>query len=79
MDVRVTKSTKAQRVSAADIFEIMRKVLQRENKLSQQKEHFWVIGLAISNKIQYIELVSLGGVSTAIVNPLECIKGVRPL
>lgn len=71
MNVRLTKDDKIQVSGPSDIFEIMRKVLLRENKLGQQKEHFWVIGLAASNKISYIELVSLGSVSAAIINPLE--------
>ena len=71
MNVRLTKDQKIQVSSPHDIFEIMRKVLVRENKFGQQKEHFWVIGLAASNKILYIELVSLGSISAAIINPLE--------
>lgn len=43
----------------------------RENKLGQQKEHFWVIGLATSNRISYIELVALGSISATLINPLE--------
>ena len=49
----------------------MQKVLLRESRTGRQKEHFWVIGLAVSNKISYIELVSLGSISSAIVTPLE--------
>ena len=69
MNVRLTKEQKINISHPQDIFEIMRKILLRENKLGQQKEHFWVIGLAISNKLSYIELVSLGSLSAAIVNP----------
>ncbi len=71
MNIRLTKEQKINISHPQDIFEIMRKVLLRENKLGQQKEHFWVIGLATSNKLSYIELVSLGSISAAIVNPLE--------
>lgn len=71
MNVRLAKEQKIQVSGPRDIFEIMQKILLRENKLGQQKEHFWVIGLAISNKILYIELVSLGSISAVIVNPLE--------
>ena len=71
MNVRLTKDEKVQVSGPRDIFEIMRKILLRENKLGQRKEHFWVVGLAVSNKISYIELVSLGSISAAIINPLE--------
>lgn len=71
MNVRLSKDHKIQVSGPQDIFEIMRKILLRENKLGQQKEHFWVIGLATSNKILYIELISLGSISAAIISPLE--------
>ena len=71
MNVRLSKSQKVEIGSPEDIYDIMRQVLMRESRVGREKEHFWVIGLAVSNKISYIELVSLGSVSTAIVNPLE--------
>jgi len=71
MNVRLTKDQKIKISNPQDISEIMRKILQRENKLGQEKEHFWVVGLSIKNKISYIELVSLGSISATIVNPLE--------
>ncbi|NOX91984.1 MAG: hypothetical protein GXP18_05920 [Gammaproteobacteria bacterium] len=49
----------------------MQQVLLRESRIAREKEHFWVIGLATSNTISYIELVSLGSISATIVNPLE--------
>ena len=71
MNVRLTKEQKIEIGSPEDIYEIMQSILLRESRIGREKEHFWVIGLATSNKISYIELVSLGSVSTAIVNPLE--------
>ena len=71
MNVRLTKEQKIEIGSPEDIYDIMQRVLLRESRIGREKEHFWVIGLAISNKISYIELVSLGSISTAIVNPLE--------
>ena len=71
MNVRLTKEQKIEIGSPEDIYEIMQSILLRESRIGREKEHFWVIGLATSNKISYIELVSLGSISTAIVNPLE--------
>ncbi len=71
MNVRLNKDQKIQVSGPQDIFGIMQRILLRENKLGQQKEHFWGIGLASSNKILYIELVSLGSISAVIINPLE--------
>ena len=71
MNVRLTKEQKIEIGSPEDIYSIMQQILLRESRIGRDKEHFWVIGLAISNKISYIELVSLGSISAAIVNPLE--------
>ena len=71
MNVRLTKEQKIKVGSPQDLYDIMQKVLLRESRTGREKEHFWVIGLAASNKISYIELVSLGSISAAIVTPLE--------
>jgi DNA repair protein RadC len=49
----------------------MKEVLLREEKIDQEKEHFWMIGLAASNMILYIELVSLGSASEVTVEPMN--------
>ena len=71
MNIRLSKEQKIKIGSPDDIFDIMQKILLRENRVGQAKEHFWVMGLATDNKIAYIELVSLGSISTAVVTPLE--------
>ena len=35
------------------------------------KEHFWVVGLQRDAVLSYIELVALGSVDCAVVNPVE--------
>lgn len=71
MNVRLSKEQKIKIGSPEDLYGLMQKILLRENRTGRQKEHFWVIGLAVSHKISYIELVSLGSISSAIVTPLE--------
>jgi DNA repair protein RadC len=71
MNVRLSKDQKIRIGSPEDIYEIMRQILLRENRVGRQKEHFWVMGLSTNNEISYIELVSLGSISAAVVNPLE--------
>ncbi len=46
MNVRLTKTQKVQVTGAEDVFSIIQRILLRENKVSRNKEHFWVIGLA---------------------------------
>jgi len=71
MNVRITKDQKINIGSPEDIYSIMQQVLLRESRIGREKEHFWVMGLSTSQKISYIELISLGSLSAAIVNPLE--------
>lgn len=71
MNVRLTKEQKIKIANSEDVFAIMQAVLKRENKLSRQKEHFWVIGLTTANVIAFIELVSLGSLNIAVVKPLD--------
>jgi DNA repair protein RadC len=46
-------------------------ILNTENSIDQDKEHFWVIGLNNRHSIKYIELVSLGTLSATLVHPRE--------
>jgi DNA repair protein RadC len=46
-------------------------LLAAEHETDRDKEHFWAIGLTTKNLVKYIELVSLGTLSTAIIHPRE--------
>jgi DNA repair protein RadC len=71
MNVKLTKTQKIRLTSSADIYKIMQQVLLRENKIDRNKEHFWTIGLDNANRILYIELVSLGGTTSAPAEPMQ--------
>ncbi len=71
MDIKLTKEEKIKILNSDDIYGIMQKVLLRENKIDQNREHFWVIGLANNNRILFIELVSLGTVNKTLAEPME--------
>jgi DNA repair protein RadC len=71
MNVRLTKEQKIKISNSRDIFKIMQQILMRENKIGRDKEHFWIIGLSMNNRILFIELISLGTVSMSLVHPME--------
>jgi DNA repair protein RadC len=71
MNVKLTASEKIRILNSTDIYDVMQKVLMRENKIDRNKEHFWIIGLANNNKILYIELISLGTIKSTLVEPME--------
>jgi DNA repair protein RadC len=71
MKVKLTLKQKIKILNSDDVYSIMQQVLLRENKIDRNKEHFWIIGMAQSNKILYIELISMGTVTSTLVEPME--------
>nr|VFK40195.1 MAG: DNA repair protein RadC [Candidatus Kentron sp. SD]VFK45743.1 MAG: DNA repair protein RadC [Candidatus Kentron sp. SD] len=74
MDIKITKQEKIRVVDGQDIFGIMRKVLLREERIDQDKEHFWMVGLDASNRLLFIELVVIGGAYSANIKPAEVFR-----
>lgn len=54
-----------------DIYQILTDCLRSEDKVDQDKEHFWVFHLDCRNKIKLLELVSLGTLNSSLVHPRE--------
>ncbi|NVO10650.1 MAG: JAB domain-containing protein [Bacteroidales bacterium] len=52
----------------------MKEILLREDKIDRDNEHFWVMGLAPSARVLYVELVSLGCVAATIVEPMNVFR-----
>ena len=45
MDIKLGKNDKRYVEGSDDVFEIMQRILRRENKIDREKEHFWIIGM----------------------------------
>ncbi|WP_127022006.1 JAB domain-containing protein [Flagellimonas beolgyonensis] len=71
MDIKLTEAQKIKILNSDDIYSIMQRILLREDKIDQNREHFWVIGLENNNRILFIELISLGTVNRALAEPME--------
>ncbi|MDO5969850.1 JAB domain-containing protein [Flavivirga aquimarina] len=71
MDIKLTKEEKIKILNSDDIYGIMQRILLREGKIDQNREHFWVLGLANNNRILFIELISLGTVNETLADPME--------
>jgi DNA repair protein RadC len=71
MEIRLSKLQKTKIKAHEDVYEIMRMVLMREQKIDRNREHLWVIGLAADNTILLVELVSMGSVTRTIAEPME--------
>lgn len=57
--------------SPTAVAKILHALLISENETGRDQEHFWVLGLNTKNVVMYIDLVSLGTVSEALVHPRE--------
>lgn len=55
-------------------FNIMSSILNIEHEADQDKEHFWVIGLTANSTVKYVELVSLGTLTSSLVHPREVFR-----
>lgn len=71
MEIKLSERDKIKVLNSDDIYGIMQKILLREDKIDQNREHFWVIGLEQNNRILFIELISLGTVNQTIAEPME--------
>ncbi len=58
----------------ADVGHHLRKLLRKEDSLSREREHFWVIILNTRNRIRFVELVSLGTLNASLVHPREVFR-----
>jgi DNA repair protein RadC len=57
--------------SAADVFSLLQPVLLDTPFPHRNREHVWTISLDSANKILHIELVTMGSVNRAMVEPME--------
>ena len=74
MNITLTRKQRIIIRTPDDAFKVMKEILMREDKIDRDKEHFWVMGLATSSRIQYVELVSLGCLTATIVEPINVFR-----
>ncbi len=53
------------------IWNITKDLLEAEDEIDRDKEHFWVFHLDVRNRIKLIDLVSLGTLNSSLVHPRE--------
>lgn len=71
MDIKLSKNDKRYVHGTEDVYDIMQRILRRENKIDREKEHFWIIGMNEAGYILYIELIALGTVRSVDVEPMN--------
>jgi len=71
MTIKLHKSQKIQVINTFELAAVMNQILERENKIDRSKEHLWLVSLDAVNRIQLIELISLGSGVQTIADPIE--------
>jgi len=61
-------------IGPADVGKHLRKLLNKEDSIGKDQEHFWVIILNTRNRIKFVELVSLGTLHATLVHPREVFR-----
>ena len=71
MEIGLSKEERIRILNSDDLYSIMQRILLREQKIDQNREHFWVIGLANDHRLLFVELISLGTVNQTLAEPME--------
>ena len=71
MNISLKAGDKKKLHTAADMYDIMQRILLRENRIDRNREHLWTISLDTASRLLAIELVSMGSVNKTIVEPME--------
>ena len=74
MTITLTPEQKKKLLNSEDVYSVMQEILLREEKIDQEKEHLWIIGLASNNGILFLELVSLGSVNATVVEHMNVFR-----
>ncbi|MBI0103569.1 JAB domain-containing protein [Gilliamella sp. W8145] len=74
MDIKLGKNDKRYIEGTDDVYNIMKSVLLRDNKIDQEKEHFWIVGMNLAGYILYIELIALGSYKSVDVEPMNVFR-----
>jgi DNA repair protein RadC len=57
-----------------DVAKVFLDLLSLEDKIDQDKEHFYVMHLDVKNHVKMVELVSLGTLNSSLVHPRETFR-----
>ncbi|MDP1615094.1 MAG: JAB domain-containing protein [Methylococcales bacterium] len=67
----ISENTKEKISDAGGAATVCRALLNMEDEASREREHYWIIGLNAKNEALYVELCSLGTLTSAQIHPRE--------
>jgi DNA repair protein RadC len=68
------KDSKITIKNSKDVAKVFLDLLRLEDKIDQEKEHFYVMHLDIRSRVKLVELVSLGTLNSSLVHPRETFR-----
>jgi DNA repair protein RadC len=71
MNVHLSKADKVKLLNSEHIYNIMQKILLREDKIKQKQEHFWILGLSSDYQLLFIESIPWSAVNEILVEPVD--------
>jgi DNA repair protein RadC len=74
MIISEKSAKKASLCSSQEVAALVNTLLASEDEASQEREHFYCIGLNTKNVVKYIDLVSLGSLTASLVHPRETFR-----
>src|SRR5918993_166434 len=67
-------NSKMKMTGGKDVAKVFLDLLALEDKIDQDKEHFYVMHLDIRSRVKMVELVSLGTLTSSLVHPRETFR-----
>ena len=75
MLIAIKSSLKQQKIrSAFDVYLILNEILYAKHRFDYEKEHFYVVLISRSNRIRFIDEVSIGNLNSTIVSAREVFR-----
>ena len=68
------KDSKIQVNGAEEVAKVFQDILALEDKIEQEKEHYYVMHLNIRSQVMMVELVTVGTLSSSLAHPRETFR-----
>jgi DNA repair protein RadC len=68
------KDSKLQVNGAEEVAKVFQDILALEDKIEQEKEHYYVMHLNIRSQVMMVELVTVGTLTSSLVHPRETFR-----
>jgi DNA repair protein RadC len=68
------KDSKIKVTGAKEVAKVFQDILALEDKIDQEKEHYYIMHLNIRSQVMMVELVTIGVLNSSLVHPRETFR-----